>query len=116
DGLALGGVALAVLSRTLDDERRGFEARASYLALGVLVGAAFWQQPVALSYAAVVALVLALRAGTWRDPWTLLVPAGGALGALPVLLWNLEHGWATRDILGRDPAELRAPAAALDRK
>jgi hypothetical protein len=113
DVLALGGVALAVLARMLDDERRGFEARASYLALGVLVGAAFWQQPVALSYAAVVALVLALRAGTWRDPWTLLVPAGGALGALPVLLWNLEHGWATRDILGREPLELRAQAEAL---
>lgn len=113
DVLALGGVGLAVLARVLDDDRRGFEARASYLALGVLVGAAFWQQPVALSYAAVVAVVLALRSGTWRDPWTLLVPVGGALGTLPVLLWNMEHGWATRDILGREPLELRAQAEAL---
>ena len=113
DVLALGGAALAVLARMLERDRRGFEARGSYLALGVLVGAAFWQQPVALSYAAVVAVVLALRSGTWRDPWALLVPAGGALGALPVLLWNLEHGWASRDILGREPLELRAQADAL---
>jgi hypothetical protein len=113
DVLALGGVALAVLARMLDEDGRGFEARRLYLALGVLLGAAFWQQPVALSYAAVAAVVLALRAATWRDPWTLLVPAGSALGGLPVLLWNLQHGWASRDILGREPSDLRAQAEAL---
>ena len=113
DVLALGGVALALVARLLDEDRGGAAARAAYLAIGVLLGAAFWQQPVALSYAAVVAVVLALRAATWRDPWTLLVPAGGLLGAVPVLLWNLRHGWASRDILGRDPVELRAQAEAL---
>jgi hypothetical protein len=113
DVLALGGVALALLARVLDDDGRGPAARGPYLAIGVLLGAAFWQQPVALAYAAVVAVVLALRGTTWRDPWTLLVPAGGLLGALPVLLWNLQHGWASRDILGRDPTELRAQAEAL---
>jgi hypothetical protein len=113
DVLALGGVALALLARVLDEERRGMHARGSYLALGVLLGAAFWQQPVSLSYAAVAAVALALRSGTWRDPWTLLAPAGAVLGALPVLLWNLQHGWASRDILGREPMELRAQAEAL---
>jgi hypothetical protein len=113
DVLALGGVALALLARVLDDDRGGAAARGAYLAIGVLVGAAFWQQPVALSYAAVVAAVLALRRGTWRDPWALLVPLGTVLGALPVLLWNLRHGWASRDILGREPLELRAQAEAL---
>ena len=113
DVLALGGVALALLARVLDEDGRGAPARGAYLAIGVLLGAAFWQQPVALSYAAVVVVVLALRAATWRDPWTLLVPAGGLLGALPVLLWNLRHGWASRDILGREPVELRAQAEAL---
>lgn len=113
DVLALGGVALALLARVLDRDGHGFAARGSYLVLGVLLGAAFWQQPVALSYAAVAAAVLAARAVTRRDPWTLLVPAGAALGALPVLLWNLQHGWASRDILGRDPSDLRAQAEAL---
>jgi hypothetical protein len=113
DVLALGGAALALLARLLDEEGTGAPARGAYLALGLLAGAALWQQPVALSYAAVVAVVLALRSATWRDPWTLLVPAGGLIGALPVLLWNLRHGWASRDILGRDPAELRAQAEAL---
>ena len=113
DVLALGGVALALLARALDDGARGAAARGTYLAIGVLLGAAFWQQPVALSYVAVAAVVLALRAATWRDPWTLLVPAGGLVGALPVLLWNVQHGWASRDILGREPVELRAQAEAL---
>jgi hypothetical protein len=113
DVLALGGAALALLARLLDEDGQGFEARRSYLALGVLLGAAFWQQPVALSYAAVAAVVLASRAATWRDPWALLAPAGAALGALPVLLWNVQHGWASRDILGREPSELRAQAEVL---
>jgi hypothetical protein len=113
DVLALGGAALALLARILDEDDQGFEARGSYLGLGALLGAAFWQQPVALSYAAVAAVVLASRAATRRDPWTLLVPAGAALGALPVLLWNMQHGWASRDILGRDPSDLRAQAEAL---
>jgi hypothetical protein len=113
DVLALGGLALALLARVLDEDRRGEQARGHYLVLGLLIGAAFWQQPVALSCAAAVAAVLLFRAGTWGDAWTLLVPAGAALGALPVLLWNLQHGWASRDILGREPLELRAQAEAL---
>jgi hypothetical protein len=113
DVLALGGVALALLGRVLDEGRRGRAARLSYFGIGALLGAAFWQQPVALAYAAAAAAALLLRARTWRDPWTLLVPAGALLGVLPVLIWNAQNGWASADILGRDPAELRAQADAL---
>jgi len=115
DVLALGGVALAVLARLLDEDRHGPGARLDYLAAGVLLGAAFWQQPVALCYVGAAVLALLLRRRTWRDPWTLLVPGGLVLGALPVLLWNAGNDWASGDILGRDPAELRAQVDALPR-
>src|SRR5436309_3283358 len=61
DVLALDGLALVVVGRLLSEERRGADARWSYLGAGLLVGAAFWQQPVALAYAGAVALALALR-------------------------------------------------------
>lgn len=111
--LALGGVALAMLARVLDEDRGGRLARADYFVLGLLLGAAFWQQPVALGYIGAAAATLVLRRRTWRDPWTLLVPAGLLLGVLPVLLWNAQHDWASADILGREPSELKAQADAL---
>lgn len=113
DVLALGGLALALLARLLDLNLGGPLARGHYLGLGLLLGAAFWQQPVALSYAAAAGLVLLLRRGTWSDLWALLAPLGFLLGALPVLLWNLRHGWASGDIMGRDTDLLRAQAEAL---
>jgi hypothetical protein len=113
DVLALGGAALALLARLLQDDRGGREARALYFAIGLLLGAAFWQQPVALAYALAAAAALALRRRTWRDPWTLAAPLGMAVGALPVLLWNLQNGWASGDILGRDPSDVMAQAEAL---
>ena len=115
DVLALGGLALAWLARVLETDDGGIGARGSYLGIGVLLGAAFWQQPVALSYAGVVLLALALRRTTWRDPWTLLVPIGFALGALPVVIWNLQHAGASGEIMGRDVASLGAQADALPR-
>lgn len=116
DVLALGGLALALLARLLDEAGQGAEARLSYVGIGVLLGAAFWQQPVALGYIGAAATALVLRRATWRDRWTLLVPVGLALGLLPVLLWNVRHDWASADILGRDPAELQAQADALPRQ
>ena len=50
-------------------------------------------------------LALALRRATWRDAWIALVPAGAALGALPVVLWNLQNGWGSADIMGRGLGE-----------
>lgn len=96
--LALGGLALALLARLLGEQLAGVAARGGYLAIGLLLGAAFWQQPAALAYAAAVAGALALRRRTWSDPWVLLVPAGFAVGALPLVVWNLQHAWATREI------------------
>jgi len=113
DVLALGGLAFVVVARLLAGDRRGREVRASYLGAGLLLGAAFWQQPVALAYAAAVALALALRRATWRDAWALLLPAGAFVGALPVLIWNAQNHWQTGEIMGREPGELAAQADAL---
>jgi hypothetical protein len=104
DVLALGGLALALVARP--DTSRGAAAAA-----GVLLGAAFWQQPVALSFVAAALVALALRRGT-GVAWALV---GIAVGALPVLLWNLQHDWASGDILGREPSALRAQVEALPR-
>ena len=58
--------------------------------------------------------MLGLRGTTWRDAWTLLAPLGFALGALPMLLWNAQHGWDSGEIMGRGE-EMGAQAEALPR-
>jgi hypothetical protein len=113
DVLALGGLALVVVARLLSEDRRGVEARWSYLGAGLLLGAGFWQQPVALAYAGVVALALALRRPTWRHGWALLLPVGAFVGGLPVLIWNAQNDWQTGNIMGREPSELAAQADVL---
>jgi hypothetical protein len=113
DVLALGGLALVLVARLLSEDRRGADARGLYLATGLLLGAAFWQQPIALAYAGAVVIALALRRATWRDGWVLLLPVGAFVGALPVLLWNVQNHWQTGDIMGREPGELAAQADAL---
>ena len=115
DVLALGGVALALLARLLDEERHGASARGDYLAIGFLLGAAFWQQPVAISYILTAAALLALRRQTWRDPWIATVAVGAIVGVLPLILWNLQHHWETGAIVGRDPDALRGQLQALPR-
>ena len=118
DVLALGGVALALCARLLDPREPGAPGRpqaerGTHFVIGLLLGAAFWQQPVALSYIATVALVLALRRASWRwDGWPVLV-LGVAIGALPVIVWNVQNAWASSDILGREPSELKAQIDAL---
>ena len=109
DVLALGGVALAILGRQAGDDRA--RAAMAGAAAGFLLGAAFWQQPVALSYVAAALVVLLLRRGPGL-PWAL---AGFAVGVLPVVLWNARNDWASGDIMGRDPADLRAQADAVPR-
>lgn len=113
DVLALGGLALALLARLLDEKACGREARMAYVATGLLLGAAFWQQPVAAAYALAAGAVLLLRRATWRDPWTLLVPVGALLGALPVLIWNAQNHWDSSFILGRDSSEMQAQIEGL---
>jgi len=104
--LALGGLALALLARMLEESAIGARARLCYFGVGLLVGAAFWQQPVALCYIAVVLAVLALRRATWTDPWALLVPIGLLVGVLPALLWNVQNDWGTADIMRQNTAPL----------
>jgi hypothetical protein len=115
DVLALGGLALAVLARVLDGERTGAPARGAYFAIGLLLGAAFWQQPVAISYIVTTAAMLLLRRATWRDPWVLLVLVGGAVGALPSLVWNVQNHWGTGAMMGGDPDALREQLEGLPR-
>lgn len=118
DVLALGGLALAMIGMSVSSPPAGTggrppEAAAICAAAGFLLGAAFWQQPVALSFAIAGFAVLALDGGYRRG--VLWATAGFAVGVLPVLLWNAQNGWASGDIMGRDPSELRAQADALPR-
>lgn len=115
DVLALGGLALAVLARLLGRGEGGREARHAYLGLGALLGAAFWAQPVALAYVLVAAVALGFRRRTWRDPWVGLVAVGLLLGVLPMLLWNLQNDWASREILFRQPGEVGGQVEGLPR-
>ncbi len=56
---------------------------------------------------------LALRRATWRDPAALLFPFGLTVGALPVLIWNVQNAWGTGSLLARDPWQLLDRAKAL---
>jgi hypothetical protein len=112
DVLALGGLALALVAPLLQADPSPRD-RLRALAVGLLLGAAFWQQPVATCYAIAVFGALALRrgpGGRTRWGWTI---AGALVGALPVVLWNLRHGWATGAVMSPDSAGLRAQAEAL---
>lgn len=112
DVLALGGLALALVPPLLQEEPSPSD-RLRALAVGLLLGAAFWQQPVATCYAIAVFVALALRRGPGlRARWGWMI-AGLIVGALPVLLWNLRHGWATGEMMSPDSAGLRAQAEAL---
>jgi hypothetical protein len=112
DVLALGGLALALLPPLLQDEPSPRD-RLRALAVGLLLGAAFWQQPVATCYVIAAFAALAFRRGPGarsRWGWTI---AGLLVGALPVIIFNLRHGGASRDVLGPDSAGLRAQVEAL---
>jgi hypothetical protein len=111
--LALGGLALALLARLLGEPAPAAGGEGLRFTIGAALGAAFWQQPVAVGYLLAAAAALLPRSETWRDRRMLLVPAGLLVGVLPVLVWNAQHDWATGDILGRGGAGLRGQMAAL---
>jgi hypothetical protein len=113
--LALGGLAVALLARVLDRGSGGAQARVPYFGIGLLLGAALWQQPAAACYVGVVGLALVARRSTWRDPWTLLVPLGLVVGLLPALLWNLQHDWGSSEIIGRNVTTLGETIRGLPR-
>jgi hypothetical protein len=113
--LALGGLGLAGVAWVLSRDLSGRAAAPAYAAVGVALGAAFWQQPVALCYLVTAGAVLGLRRRTWRDPWVLLVPAGIFVGGLPVLIWNLLNDWGTRDIVAANTTSLAGMLELLPR-
>jgi len=115
DVLALGGCALLLAARADDSPPASASPRAPYFGIGLLLGAAFWQQPIALAYIGAALFALALRRTAWRDPAVLLLPAGLAVGALPVLIWNVQNDWGTGGILARQPRHVLAHAADLPR-
>jgi hypothetical protein len=94
---ALGAAGLAALA-----------AGGGPLGAGFLLGLALWQQLVAVSFVAVLAVALAATA-EWRRPRALAAAACGlALGAYPMWVWNAAHGWATFDFFrrgGKNPLE-----------
>lgn len=90
--LALGTLALVLAVRWAREPlHRGLLA----LALGLLLGVAFWCHILAVLYVAAVGLFLLLadaRAAVRSAPAAVL---GFALGAAPSLLWNAANGWAS---------------------
>jgi hypothetical protein len=116
DVLALGGAAIALLAREREGARDTQETKAGarpFILIGLLLGLAFWQQPVALAYAGTVLLALVLSRPRRLGAEVASLAVGGAVGVLPVFLWNLANGWGSGDILGRHPQELVAQAEVL---
>ena len=102
--LGTGAFLLALPSYTGMPERGIWRLPAAYFLLGV----AFWLQPIAVYY---VLALLALRAGparaAWQSPAARARVLGGAvaciagflLGTAPLLVYNLQHQWATMSYL-----------------
>ena len=71
------------------------------LAAGFLVGLALWQQLVAISFVAVLALALLLTP-EWRRPRRAAEALAGVFaGSYPMWAWNAANGWATFDFFRR---------------
>jgi hypothetical protein len=100
DALGLGMWAMAWSARLLANGDRGAEARGGFLGIGMLLGLALWQQPIAASFAAVALGVLALRAIRERDAWFLASILGLALGRLPVTIHDLQAVSSNQEVVG----------------
>lgn len=88
--LALGSWALVVAVSLVRREGKEFGAA---LALGLLLGAAFWCHILAAIHAVAVGLFL-LVTDSRRSLRSLPAASlGFGLGYLPGLLWNVRHGW-----------------------
>jgi hypothetical protein len=98
--LGTGAFLLALPSCAGSQGRGAWGLPAAY----VLLGIAFWLQPVALFY---LLALLAMRAGpgwaAWHDPVMrarvlvrlVICTAAFLLGAAPLLVYNLQYSWAT---------------------
>jgi 4-amino-4-deoxy-L-arabinose transferase-like glycosyltransferase len=107
--LALGTWALVFALRWADEPAR----RSRWaLAIGLLLGLAFWCHILAVIPAAAVAVFLLLQSP--RDAALAAPPGvlGFALGDLPGLLWNAANGWESFAYLLRGRAHRRRPPRA----
>ena len=100
DVLGLGTCALACTAALLASGRMGFEARRGFFGVGLLLGVALWQQPIAISFAVVTLGILGWRALTRRDPWFLVAFVGLALGRLPVAIHDLRAETGSGHVVG----------------
>jgi hypothetical protein len=107
--LALGALALLLTAQWL---RQPGDRTPLALAIGVLLGLAFWCHVLGIIHAAAVVAALlllgGLRAALGAAPW---LAGGFALGNLPALIWNARNGWAS--FLYLLPSEYRGSAESL---
>lgn len=98
DVLGLGMLALAWSARLLHGVA-GPPTRRDYFGVGALLGVAFWQQPIVISYAVVVIGVLLLDA-LWNRRFAFLAVAPGLfLGRLPATLHDLTASGAATGVM-----------------
>ena len=100
DALGLGTWAMAWAAALVADEREGFEARRAYFGVGVLIGVALWQQPIAVSFGVVCFGLLGARALAHRDPWFFASILGLVLGRLPVTIHDLQASSSNTAVVG----------------
>ncbi|MBK5257161.1 MAG: hypothetical protein JJE39_14115 [Vicinamibacteria bacterium] len=97
DALGLGTLALAWTARLLDNGSG--PTRREYFGVGALLGVAFWQQPIVISYAAVAIGALLLDALWNRRIAFLAIAPGLFLGRLPATLHDLSTGGAATGVM-----------------
>jgi len=97
DALGLGTLALAWAARLLDESAS--PSRRDYFGVGLVLGVAFWQQPIVISYAAVALGALLLDAAWHRRLAFLATAVGLFLGRLPATLHDLSQGFAATGVV-----------------
>jgi hypothetical protein len=100
DALGLGALALAWAAGLLNTVA-GPPTRRDYFGIGALVGVALWQQPIAVSYAAVVIGFLLLDALWNRRLAFMAVVPGLFLGRLPATLHDLSADGAAAGVMAQ---------------
>lgn len=98
DALGLGTLALAWTARLLDGGADP-PTRRDYFGVGALLGIAFWQQPIVISYAAVAIGVLLLDAWWNRRLACVAIVPGLFLGRLPATIHDLGQSFAATGVM-----------------
>ncbi len=105
DTLAFGPAVLYLTYLIAEDKEGG---RAGYLAplLGFLSGVACWISPLITPYLLVCVVVLFKDNKPVLKKWSFLLAASFVLGALPLLIFNIQHPLATFLNLGSRPLDI----------